>query len=185
MNDNLDHAPTSDLTYQDVLNILRLIDSGPFSDFQIEFEGTKLRVTRRSDTTPVRTKQANESTSSTARPAEQAKKRVAATPGLSPQVSDKPASVPDSPTHAELPNRVDVKPPMAGTYYAALSPGAAPFAEVGGSVKKGDRLGIVEVMKLFTPVFSPCDGIVRAILIENQAFVQSDQTLMIIEAMEQ
>ncbi len=70
---------------------------------------------------------------------------------------------------------------MAGTYYAAPSPNAAPFVVVDRTVRKGDPLGIVEVMKLFTQVLAPCDGTVRAILVGNEEFVQSDQTLMIIE----
>ena len=70
---------------------------------------------------------------------------------------------------------------MAGTYYCAPSPGAAPYIEVDRVVRKGDQLGIVEVMKLFTPVLAPCDGTVRAILVGNEEFVQSDQALMIIE----
>lgn len=70
---------------------------------------------------------------------------------------------------------------MAGTYYSSPSPGAPPYVELNRAVKKGEQLGIVEVMKLFTPVLSPCDGTVRVILIGNEEFVQSDQTLMIIE----
>ena len=144
-----------DLTFQDVLRILRLIDSAPFQDMQLEVEGTRLKVTRRA----------------LAQPAESA-----ATPS---------ALAPDSPARrppVELANRVEVKPPMAGTYYAAPSPGARAFVEVGRAVRQGDQLGIVEVMKLFTPVASPCDGTVRAILVRNEEFVQSDQTLMLIEA---
>jgi biotin carboxyl carrier protein len=37
-------------------------------------------------------------------------------------------------------------------------------------------------MKLFTAVLSPCDGIVRAINVVNEEIVESDQTLMIIDA---
>jgi biotin carboxyl carrier protein len=144
-----------DLTFRDVLSILRLIDSAPFQDVQLELEGTRLKVTRRA----------------VAQPAESA-----AAPA---------ALAPDSPARrspAELPNGVEIKPPMAGTYYAAPSPGARAFVEVDRAVRKGEQLGIVEVMKLFTPVLAPCDGTVRAILVKNEEFVQSDQTLMIIEA---
>jgi acetyl-CoA carboxylase biotin carboxyl carrier protein len=81
----------------------------------------------------------------------------------------------------KVPNGVDVKPPMAGTFYAAPSPGAPPFVEQGRKVKKDQQLGIVEVMKLFTPVPAPCDGTVRAILVGNEQFVDDGQTLMIIE----
>jgi biotin carboxyl carrier protein len=144
-----------DLTFQDVLSILRLIDSAPFQDMQLDLEGTRLKVTRRAVTQPAET---------------------AATPA---------ALAPDSPARrspVEFPNGVEVKPPMAGTYYAAPSPGAPPFVEVDRAVRKGDQLGIVEVMKLFTPVLSPCDGTVRKIFVKNEEFVQSEQTLMIVEA---
>ncbi|HWD22382.1 MAG TPA: biotin/lipoyl-containing protein [Burkholderiales bacterium] len=141
-----------DLTFRDVLSILRLIDSTPFQDMQLEFEGTRLKVTRRA----------------VAQPAERA---------VTPLVSASPAR----PSPAEFADGVEVKPPMAGTYYAAPSPGARAFVEVDRAVRKGDQLGIVEVMKLFTPVLSPCDGIVRAILVKNEEFVESEQTLMVIE----
>lgn len=124
---------------------------------QLELEGTKLKVTRRA----------------VARPAQVDNKQ---------QALASASSVQRSPV--EFPNGVEVKPPMAGTYYFAPSPGAAPFVEVDRAVRKGDQLGIVEVMKLFTPVLSPCDGTIRAILVKNEEFVESDQTLMIIEAAE-
>lgn len=177
----------SDLTFQDVLNILRLIDSGPFSDFQIEFEGTKLKVTRRTGAAPLDAQPRAEPVRAGARPA--APTTIPAAPpapvhGGSPHVDPQQASTSNSPSRfpVEATNQVDVKPPMAGTFYRTPSPGAVPFVEVDDAVRKGDQLGVVEVMKLFTPVLSPCDGTVRAILVGNEEFVQSDQTLMIIEA---
>lgn len=176
----------SDLTFQDVLDILRLIDSVPLADSQIEFEGTKVRVTRRSVAVPgidTRIDQIHVDPRSEALPAGAA----APTHGVSPRVDEARTPKPDSLTGrppAELQNRINVKSPMAGTYYSAPAPGAASFVEVGGAVRKGDTLGIVEVMKLFTPVLSPCGGTVRAILVRNEEFVQSDQMLMTIEAAE-
>lgn len=146
----------ANLTFQDVVNILRLIDSAPSLDFELELEGTKLKVRRRA----------------VARPAQ-----PATTPAV-PEQEIEP--MPQRPA-LEFPNRIDVKPPMAGTFYRAPAPGAAPFVEVERAVRKGEQLGIVEVMKLFTPVLAPCDGTLRAILVENEEFVESDQTLMVIE----
>ncbi|OGA55619.1 MAG: hypothetical protein A3G81_20275 [Betaproteobacteria bacterium RIFCSPLOWO2_12_FULL_65_14] len=146
----------ADLTFQDVVNILRLIDSAPSLDFELELEGTRLKVRRRA----------------VARPAQPATTPVAREQEIEP-MPQRPA--------LEFPNRIDVKPPMAGTFYRAPAPGAAPFVEVERAVRKGEQLGVVEVMKLFTPVLAPCDGTLRAILVENEEFVESDQTLMIIE----
>ncbi|CPO73567.1 biotin carboxyl carrier protein of acetyl-CoA carboxylase [Bordetella pertussis] len=36
---------------------------------------------------------------------------------------------------------------MVGTFYRAPNPGAAPFVDVGQSVKEGDPLCIIEAMK--------------------------------------
>lgn len=169
----------SALTYQDVLDILRLIDSGSFSDIQIEFEGTKVKVTRPAGAAPA---------TAPAPSAPQKAEAPSAPRGEAPKVAAK--AVPKKSSGSErppqqrpvdVPNGVDVKPPMAGTFYSAPSPGAKPYVEVNRAVKKGDQLGIVEVMKLFTPVLAPCDGTVRAILVGNEEFVQSDQALMIIE----
>ena len=177
----------SNLTFQDVLDILRLIDSGSFSYLQIEFEGTKVKLTRRTGTALVDARLAMDPIRAIARPAEPTMTPVVSARDISAQVDHKQALASDSPARrppVEFRNRIDVKPPMAGMYYSAPSPGAAPFVEVNRSVRKGGQLGIVEIMKLFTPVFSPCDGTIRAILVANEEFVQSDQTLMIIEAAE-
>jgi len=175
----------SDLTFQDVLNILRIIDSGPFLDVQIEYEGTRLKVTRRTGNAPVGAETGMETDHAGARPTQPAKMPAVPARAISPQIDQKKAMVADSPARQSpvaFANGIEVKPPMAGTYYASPSPNAAPFVEVNRAVRKGDQLGVVEVMKLFTAVLSPCDGTVRAILVGNEELVRSDQTLMIIEA---
>ena len=175
----------SDLTFQDVLNILRLVDSGTFSNMQIEFEGTKLNVTRRTGAEPVGAEHGLDPNRSVVRAAQPASASVEPEDRIGPKADQKGAFAADSLAHrspAEYPNRIDVKPPMTGTFYLAPAPNAPPFVAVDRAVRKGDQLGVVEVMKLFTPVLSPCDGIVREILAGNEEFVGSDQTLMIIQA---
>ena len=54
--------------------------------------------------------------------------------------------------------------------------------EVGQAVSAGDQLGIVEVMKLFTPLTSEMDGTVVAVFVENQQTVNKDDVLMLISA---
>lgn len=167
--------PIPDLTYQDVLAILRLIDTGAFTSLEIELEGTRLKVSRRAGGIPrIETPPARIEARS---PAPQAEGRAAAS---------KHEVTPARPEAAEEASAIQgglaVKPPMEGTFYAAPGPGAPPFVEVGHQVRKGDQLGIVEVMKLFTPVSSPCNGMVRAILVKNEQVVTKDQTLMVLEA---
>ena len=74
-----------------------------------------------------------------------------------------------------------LKAPMVGTVYTAPEPEAAPFVSVGGRVRKGDPLFIIEAMKTMNPVTSPSDGVVQEILIENGNPVEYDEILALIE----
>jgi acetyl-CoA carboxylase biotin carboxyl carrier protein len=51
-----------------------------------------------------------------------------------------------------------VTAPMVGTYYAAPSPGAKPFVEIGSEVKVGQVLCIIEAMKMMNQIESDKAG---------------------------
>ena len=74
-----------------------------------------------------------------------------------------------------------VKSPMVGTFYRAASPTAASFVEVGQKVSEGDVLCIVEAMKMMNQIKADKAGVISDILVENQAPVEFDQPLFIIE----
>lgn len=74
-----------------------------------------------------------------------------------------------------------VKAPMVGTFYAASTPGAAPFASVGTQVKAGQALCIIEAMKIMNEIEAEVDGIVKKVLAENGQAVEFGQPLFIIE----
>lgn len=73
-----------------------------------------------------------------------------------------------------------VTSPMVGTFYRAATPSAAPFVEVGQTVKVGDVLCIVEAMKMMNQIQAGKAGTVEAILIEDGQPVEFDQPLIII-----
>ena len=66
---------------------------------------------------------------------------------------------------------------MVGTFYSAPTPDAAPFVQVGKKEKKGQVLGIIEAMKLMNEIESEYDGVVEAILVENENVVEYGQPL--------
>ncbi len=78
---------------------------------------------------------------------------------------------------ADEPGVVTITSPMVGTFYRAPSPGAAPFIELGDSVRKGSTLCIVEAMKLMNEIEAELDGSVSAILVDNAQPVQFGQPL--------
>ncbi|KGQ41547.1 acetyl-CoA carboxylase biotin carboxyl carrier protein [Gallibacterium anatis] len=74
-----------------------------------------------------------------------------------------------------------VRSPMVGTFYRSPSPEAAPFVEVGKSVKVGDTLCIVEAMKMMNRIESDKAGVVKAILVNDGDAVEFDEPLIVIE----
>ncbi|ARP83724.1 acetyl-CoA carboxylase, biotin carboxyl carrier protein [Bordetella genomosp. 8] len=73
-----------------------------------------------------------------------------------------------------------VKAPMVGTFYRSPNPGAAPFVEVGQSVKEGDPLCIIEAMKLLNEIEADKSGVIKEILVENGEPVEYGQPLFVI-----
>jgi len=97
-----------------------------------------------------------------------------------------PAAQPAGPA-APLPVAVgrnvrQVKSPMVGTFYAAPSPDADPYVQVGDLVHKGQVLCIIEAMKLMNEIESEHNGRIVEILAENAQPVEFDQPLFTIEA---
>lgn len=91
------------------------------------------------------------------------------------------APVVESEAPAAGPTGHQVKSPMVGSFYAAASPEAPAYVEVGSQVKVGDTLCIVEAMKMMNQIESDKAGTVKAILVENGEPVEFDQPLFIIE----
>lgn len=91
-----------------------------------------------------------------------------------------PAAAPEAPTAAAAPSGHAVKAPMVGTFYRASSPGAAPFVDVGQSVKEGDTLCIIEAMKLLNEIEADKSGVIKEILVENGQPVEYGQPLFVI-----
>lgn len=70
-----------------------------------------------------------------------------------------------------------VTSPLVGVFYSASSPEAEPFVKVGDRIKKGQVLGIIEAMKLMNEIESEYDGVVEAILVNNEDTVEFGQPL--------
>ena len=92
-----------------------------------------------------------------------------------------PAAAPaaDSADAASHPGAVTS--PMVGTVYVAPEPDAPSFIEVGGTVKKGQTLLIVEAMKVMNPITAPADGTVKQIFVQNAQPVEFGEVLVVIE----
>jgi len=75
----------------------------------------------------------------------------------------------------------EVAAPMVGTYYAAPSPGAAAFVQVGDRVQEGDTLCIIEAMKMMNQIEADVAGVIKSIRVQNGEPVEYGQTLFVID----
>lgn len=55
------------------------------------------------------------------------------------------------------------------------------FLEAGAAVEEDDEALVIEAMKMETPVYIPCDGIVKAVKVKEGDPVEEDDELIIIE----
>ena len=85
------------------------------------------------------------------------------------------------PAPLESDHHVEVRSPIVGTFYRYASPGAAPFVEVGDTVRKNQILCIVEAMKIMNEIESDVEGEIRQIHVANGQPVEFGELLFSIK----
>ncbi len=71
--------------------------------------------------------------------------------------------------------------PMVGTFYTSPSPDAKPFVTVGQSINKGDKVCIIEAMKLMNEIEAEISGKIVEICVQDGQPVEFGQVLMYVE----
>jgi len=100
--------------------------------------------------------------------------------------------VKSSSAHAAAPVAVEAEPkkeeivrcPMVGRFRRSLSKDRPPLVVEGTRVKPGERLGVVDCMKIPTDVVCLCEGKITKILIEDGQVVEYGQPLFAVDASE-
>lgn len=155
------------LTYEDVQEILRIIDRSSTREIHIEVDDFKLIVRKHdADGAPAVAMPAAPPATTSEPPAASSALSAAAEPSAA------AGSAPPSDTAVAL------NSPLSGTFYRAPAPGADPFVEEGGEVKSGDTVCILDVMKVMNTLKAPCDGVVSHIPVENAQAVGAGQPVM-------
>jgi acetyl-CoA carboxylase biotin carboxyl carrier protein len=164
-----------ELSEDDVLHILKLIDESKFDYFQLEVGELKITVSK-GDPIPLNS----------------SPQQVAATQAAPPApVSAKPAAAPAAPAAQTAPASVEaraaaeglrtVTAPLLGTFYVAPEPGAPPFTHVGANVTEDTTVGLIEVMKVFNSVRAGVQGTIVEVVAQNGQFVEYGQTLFLVK----
>ena len=158
------------MEFDEINRILDIVREHDLSEFELEREGFKIRVKKGSV----------HGAESYVAPVVQHVPVSAAPPPV-------PAAPPLEAVPSPLPPASDevdfaiVKSPIVGTFFRATEPGAAPFVDVGNTVKKGQVLCIIEAMKLMNEIESEYDGEIAKVYVENGQPVQYGERLFAIK----
>lgn len=104
---------------------------------------------------------------------------VPAAPTAAPAVA--PLAEKDEVKQEDNSNLITVKAQMIGTFYRAAGPDKDPFIQVGSVVKPGDKLCIIEAMKLFNEIESEVSGKIVKILVDDISPIEFDQPLFLVD----
>ncbi len=170
-------GPVTELTLDEVRQILSLIEESDFDLLQLEVGNLKLTVSKKGY-------QASPAESPAEPPSQ---------PGASSRASVKIDSkdggaekrIPETkPRSAAEEGFVPIRAPMVGTFYTAPEPGAPPFVQAGSSVDEDTTVGLIEVMKVFNAVKSGVKGAIAELCVQNGQFVEYGQTLFLVQPKE-
>ena len=103
-----------------------------------------------------------------------------------PQIPQAVPAAPPAAAAAEVaakprPNEHVITAPMVGTFYAAQTPGAKPFVDIGDEIKVGQVLCIIEAMKMMNQIEADRAGRITSIMARNGDPVEFGQPLFVVE----
>ncbi|MBI2988082.1 MAG: acetyl-CoA carboxylase biotin carboxyl carrier protein [Deltaproteobacteria bacterium] len=154
-----------DLTEDDVLEILNLIEKSGFDFLQLQMGDLKLVVSKGGY-------MGSATLAASSAPAPKAS-------GGEGNAQVAAEAKPQAPAIRE--GTVPVNAPMVGTFYITPEPGAPPFVKVGSRIDEDTTVGLIEVMKVFNAVKSGVRGVVAEICVQGGQFVEYGQTLFLVK----
>jgi acetyl-CoA carboxylase biotin carboxyl carrier protein len=165
-----------ELSEDDVLHILKLIDESKFDYFQLEVGDLKITVSK-GEPLPLSASTVAAPQGPNAAPGP-APKASAPTPVSPPEVQ--PAKA-ERKTAAVPEGLLPITAPLLGTFYVAPEPGAPPFVKLGASITEDTTVGLIEVMKVFNSVRAGVNGTLVEVVAQNGQFVEYGQTLFLVK----
>ena len=161
-----------ELTQDDVIRILKLIDESPMGRVSLQVGDLKLEVEK--GTSPGST---SAFPSRASRPAAAPEARPAKAAGIERGVQE--SAAPRQSAGADE-NLLAIKAPLLGIFYRRSQPGVPPYVDEGSPVDEDTTVALIEVMKLFNPVKAGVRGRIVRICVENNALVEYEQILFLV-----
>ena len=184
-------AKRRDPTYDDILAIARLIESGSrFSEFRLRSGDIEVEVKRANGASvpPAETgarSPAWQASPTATEPAANSGSWAPASAGATKEAGVTKGTGATRGTGAAGDAGVAagdeiIRSPMVGTFYRSPEPGARPFVEPGSRVEPATIVCIIEVMKLMNSIAAGVCGTVTHVFAENGQMVEPGQPLIAI-----
>jgi acetyl-CoA carboxylase biotin carboxyl carrier protein len=158
------------LTEDEVLQILKLIEESSFNELHLEMGDLKLTVRKGGATTT--------------QPGDCVSKAPAETPGSKgaevQQIRTEAQGKGDKAFSISQEELTPITSPMLGILYRCSAPGVPPYVDVGTFVKEEDTVCLIEVMKVFNAIKAGLRGTVEKICAESGQLVEYGQPLFYI-----
>jgi acetyl-CoA carboxylase biotin carboxyl carrier protein len=161
------------MEFDEINRILEMVREHELSEFELEREGFKIKIKKGT--------LVNASGPFAVPMVQQAAPMAPPAPGGSTPPAPLEAVPSTPPAQSDDVDFAIVKSPIVGTFFRSAEPGAAPFVDVGSTVKKGEVLCIIEAMKLMNEIDSEYDGEIVKVYVENGQPVQYGERLFAIK----
>ena len=140
-----------------IKQVIDLMKRSELSEFELEEEGFKLRLSRKNgDVAP---------------------QIIHAAPAAAPVAAPAPTAAAAPAAPVEEVGISVVKSPMVGTFYSAGSPESPAFAKIGDKITADSIVCIIEAMKVMNEIQAELAGTITEVLIENGEAVEYGQPL--------
>ena len=160
---------------KEIQQLIDLLTEREVAEFEMEKDGMRIRILRQAPAgaAPAPAFPSNSS-------GDFARQSFEPASGAAHAAAQEPAA-PEPQPEPPAENVHALKSPIVGTYFAAPSPDAPPFVNVGDRVHVGQVLCIVEAMKLMNEIESEFAGEIVRIHVENGQPVEYGQPLFTIK----
>lgn len=151
------------MTIEELQGLMTQFEDSSIRELQVSLEGVQLVLSK--NEAPI------VATSATAEQAVRTEKVIPVTEESTYELSE------GEPSKESISEGKTIDSPIVGVIYTASEPGAPPFKQVGDKVEIGERLCIVEAMKIMNDITSDVSGTITEILINNEEVVDFGQPL--------
>lgn len=172
-----------ELTEEEIIQILRLIDGSDFNELHLEMGDLKLTIMKGEHGGFVQPRDRSERTHQLNKITVQADTETALDEEAQEEEAEAQGRQAGDVSVVEE-GLVPIKASMLGIFYRKPGPGAPPYVDIGSFVEEDTTVCLLEIMKVFNAVRAGVRGYIKKICAKSGDVAQDGQTLFLVEPVE-